>query len=437
MDSRQIQSDRLNHLRMRLTLWYVGTFAVILALLGGGLFIQMQRQYVNDLNQSLTAAVSELERAARIREMEANAEGGVVDAVDELRVPERFLYLLTETGRPVKPDTAAHWIQAAARSAGHGKPVFAEASISDEVVYALYAKPFVLASGEKLVAVAVADKVEVEDKYSDLITAFSAAAVFALILVAGGGWLLMRKSTAPIERSIAHMRRFMADAAHELRTPISVARARAEVALEKPREAAVYESALRGIASETNRIGKIVENLLTLSRADAGEDVVKRELVYLDDIVVEAAGAARLLAAPRKIDLRVEKFEEARIVGDAELLRQLVLILLDNAIKFSAEGTTVAVCVGIVDGYAEVEVEDHGPGIPPDQLPHIFERFYRGDAARTKTGSSDGMSGQGAGLGLSIAQWITEAHGGNIFVHPVHEGGTRFVVRFPLSSVSI
>ncbi len=434
--SKQVQSgDQLKRLRRQLTIWFAGTFAVIIVLLGGGLFLQMQRQFSADLDKSLKAAVTELERAALIREMEAHVRGKVVDAVDELRVPDRFLYLLDADGTPIKPDTAAQWIRSAARAAGKGTPVFAESAISGEVVFQLYAKQFALASGAKLVAVATADKVEMEDKYADLITAFSAAAVFALILIAGGGWLLMRKSTAPIERSMAHMSRFMADAAHELRTPISVVRARAEVALEKPRDAATYETALRGIASETLRIGRLVENLLTLSRADAGESPIVLKLVYLDDVVVEAATAARFLAAPRNIEIRVDKFEEAKILGDAELLRQLVLILLDNAIKFSREGTCVSVCVGIVDGNAEVEVEDHGPGIPIEHLPHIFDRFFRGDVARTKSGSnSNAMAGQGAGLGLSIAQWIADAHGGSILVGPGDEEGTRFVLRFPMAT---
>lgn len=434
MGSRQIQStDQLNRLRRQLTVWYAGTFAVILVLLGGGLFLELQRQFSTDLDKSLVAAVSELERSALIREMEAHARGSVIDAVDELRIPDRFLYLLDSSGQPIKPDTAAQWIRNAARKAGKGKPVFSESRTTEEVVYQLYAKPFVLASGARLVAVAAADKVEMEDKYSALIAAFSAAAMFALILLAGGGWLLIRKSTAPIERSIAHMRRFMADAAHELRTPISVVRARAEVALEKPRDAAAYETALRGIAAETLRIGRIVENLLTLSRADAGEGPITRELVYLDDVVVEAANTARFLAMPRKIEIRVDKFEEARILGDAELLRQLVLILLDNAIKFAPEGSRVAVCVGIIDDFAEFEVEDHGPGIPAEHLPHIFDRFFRGDVARTKTDSSpNAIAGEGAGLGLSIAQWITEAHSGNILVRPGSDGGARFIVRFPI-----
>jgi signal transduction histidine kinase len=224
----------------------------------------------------------------------------------------------------------------------------------------------------------------------------------------------------------------MADAAHELRTPISVARTRAEVALENPRDAATYEAALQGIASETTRIGKIVEDLLILSRAEAGDQPVIRKLVYLDDVVMDAVEAAGFLAAPRNIELRVDKFEEARVSGDPELIRQLVLILLDNAIKFSPRGSRVSVRVGVVNGQAEVEVEDQGPGIPEEQLPHIFERFFKGDVARTKTESgvsADG--GQGAGLGLAIAQWIAGIQDGSITVKSLLGAGATFTVRFP------
>jgi signal transduction histidine kinase len=296
----------------------------------------------------------------------------------------------------------------------------------------LHAQRFMLLGGRPMVAAAVADKVELEDRYSALIEAFGAAAAIALVLVAGGGWLLVRQSTAPIERSMAQMQRFMADAAHELRTPITVLRTQAEVALQRERDVAGYRTSLQSIESESRRLGRIVDDLLTLARADSGERSVAHDRVFLDDIVMDAVGAAGAMAASRGITVTLAGFEEAAVHGDAELLRQLVMILLDNAIKFTQPGGEVDVTVGVRDASAIVTVADNGPGIAPDQLPHIFERFYRGDPARSRGDNAPGASG--AGLGLSIAQWIAMAQQATIAVTSEAGRGTAVTARFPVAA---
>ena len=221
-----------------------------------------------------------------------------------------------------------------------------------------------------------------------LIAAFGAAAIAAVVLVAVGGWLLARKSTRPVEEAVAHMRRFMADAAHELRTPLAVVRARAEVALQRSREPQEYADALRGIERETTRLGRLVEDLLILARADAGERPIERQRVFLDDVALDAAEAARAIADRKFVRLEVADFEEAPVHADPALLRQLVMILLDNAIKFTPPSRLVR--VQVISGPARVglTVSDEGTGIQPDQLPHVFERFYRGDPSRTRNGAS-------------------------------------------------
>jgi signal transduction histidine kinase len=297
----------------------------------------------------------------------------------------------------------------------------------------LHAARFALPGGRgaPLVAVAVADRVELEDRYAALIAAFGGATVVAVVLVAGGGWLLVRKSTEPVERTIDHMRRFMADAAHELRTPLAVLRGRAEIALQQPRDGAAYVDALRGIEGESRRLGRIVEDLLTLARADAGERPVERARVYLDDVTADAAGAAGALAAGRGVTLTMAEYEEAVVEGDAALLRQLVMILLDNAVKFTPAGGEVRVRVGAPAGRATLVVEDTGVGIGADQLPHVFERFWRGDPARTRGAAGGSGSPDGAGLGLAIARWIADAHGAAIDLASEPGRGTRVVVAFP------
>ncbi len=413
----------LDRLRLRLTAWYAVTFLGILALLGGGLFLTIRHQMSTQLDRSLREAATELMGAARIREMEAQAATGpVVDAVDELHIPDRSLYLLTPDGHPVKPAEAPAWIRDAARAAGGGDPVDLEHEPAGLTPLRVHAQRFTLASGIPMIAAVEADQVELENRYASLIAAFGGAALVALVLVAGGGWLLVRQSTRPIARNVEHMRRFMADAAHELRTPLTVLRSRAEIALQQPREAPAYVAALRGIEAESERLGRIVEDLLTLARADAGEQPIERKRLYLDDLALDASSAAQAVAQGKGVTVSLDEFEEALVEGNAALIHQLVMILLDNAVKFTPAGGQVRVRVSAPEGRATLVVSDTGPGIPAAQLPHVFERFYRGDRTRRP---------DGAGLGLAIARWITGAHGAEITLTPAPAGGTTATVQFP------
>ena len=421
----------LARLRLGLTAWYLATFGAILVLLGAGLFVVIGRQFAQQLDDSLHDATVEVERAAHIREMESRtARGQVVDAVEELHIPDRTLYLFNGAAEPVTPARTPQWIALAARDALHAGSVQREQDPHRGNTLRLRAERFTLASGAPMVAVAVADKVELEDRYAALIATFGAAAAAALLLVVVGGWFLVRKSTAPVERTIEHMRRFMADAAHELRTPLTVLRSRAEVALQQPRLAGDYQEALLGIEREAKRLGTIVEDLLILARADAGERPIARERVYLDDLTLDAAGAARVVAQAKGVAVDLEEFDEAPVQGDPTLLRQMVMILLDNAVKFTPQGGRVRVRVGSPADRPTLVVEDTGVGIAPEQLPHVFERFYRGDPARTR---GNGGAPDGAGLGLSIAKWIADAHGAEIALASELGAGTRVSVRFALS----
>jgi len=412
--------------RLRLTLLVAGVFTLILGLLGGGLFLAIRGQMARHLDASLRAATAALVQAARIREAEqANARGAVVDAIDELHIPDRSLYLLDADGRPIKPAAAPVWVSDAARAAARDGSSDRDFETAADRVVRLHAERFTDAHGVVLVAAAAADRVELEDQYASLIRAFAAAALAALLLVAGGGYLLVHQSTAPIERSLEQMRRFMADAAHELRTPITTLRTRAEVAVAAERDPGRDTTTLQAVAREAARLGDIAGDLLTLARADAGERPVAREAVYLDDAVAGAVDTVRALAESKGVRLDVARFEEAQIVGDPALVRQLLLIVLDNAIKFTARGGSVRLETATQDGRAEVVVQDSGIGIPVDQLPHVFERFYRGDAARGQA--------EGAGLGLAIARWIADAHGARIELQSEPGRGTRVRVSFPVA----
>jgi signal transduction histidine kinase len=420
----------LAELRVRLTLWYVLTFSAILLLLGAGLFVVIRRQISQQLSHSLESATTELVRAVRIREREnPHDPAAVADALDELNIPERSLFLLDTAGHAVRPTDDKEveaWVRNAAQKAWHKGRIIAEQDAGNDRTMRLHAERFRRMNGRPLIAVAMADDVELENRYAALIAAFSVAAIVALLLVSLGGYILVRKSTAPIERSVAHMRRFMADAAHELRTPLAVVRSRAEVALQQRRSETEYVNALQGIERESQRLGGIVENLLLLSRADTGELPLHREPLFLDDIALDATHAANALAERKGVELSVTDFDEAPIVGDRTLVRQLVLILLDNGVKFTPAGGRVSVRVTHSGDRSQLEVTDTGAGIAPEHLPHVFERFFRGDPSRAR--------GDGAGLGLAIARWIAEEHGAEITVASEQGKGTHVTVRFSAAS---
>jgi len=412
----------LDRLRMRLTLWYAATFVAILLLLGAAIFVAISVQIGRRLDASLMSATAAITAATAQLESE-RAAGGPADAVEELRIPDRALYLFDAAARPVTPRQADAWIDSAAQVAARDGRVDVQRRAPRGGQLRLHAERFTTPSRTTYVAAAVAERPQIMEQYAWLIGTLAAAALGALVLVIAGGFLLARQSTLPVERSMEQMRRFMADAAHELRTPVTLLRTRTEVALAQPRDPGGDAAAFQAIEREADRLGGIVGDLLTLARADAGERRVVRSSVFLDDIASQAVGAARMLAERKGVSLVVGSFDEAQILGDAELVERLLLIVLDNAIKYTAAGGTVRLDVSTRDGKRSVIVTDTGVGIPAEELPRVFERFYRGDRARHQA--------EGAGLGLPIARWIAELHNARLSL--TSDGkGTRVQVDFPL-----
>ena len=440
LDSRRASfTHSLDRLRWRLTAWYAGTFLVILALLGIGMFAAITWRFDFELDRSLEEATQELVRVATVRDSaDASHTAVLFDPRRDPSIPGRALFV-TDTLGASADTTLDPWLRRLAADAGRHRSSTAVKTEGARILRAT-ALAFPLAGGRTRVAIGVADEIELEDQYASLIAAFVASTLVAVVLVAIGGWLLARKSTAPVEEAFSHMRRFMADAAHELRTPLSVVRARAEVALQRARDPGEYADALRGIEQETTRLGRLVEDLLMLARADAGERRIDRRRVFLDDVTLDAAEAASVIAGRKSVRVEVADFEEAPVIADPDLLRQLVMILLDNAIKFTPPGGHVRVQVMSRGTCSELIVTDTGIGIPDEQIAHVFERFYRGDPSRTRGAASSGDSSAGVGLGLSIAQWIAAEHDGTIDITSASGEGTRVAVRFagpaPLREVS-
>jgi two-component system, OmpR family, sensor kinase len=233
-----------------------------------------------------------------------------------------------------------------------------------------------------------------------------------------------------LDQSFERQRRFISDASHELRTPVSILCGEAEVALSQAsRSPEEYRESLAVLHQEAQRLTRIVEDLFTLTRADAGEYRLAHSDFYLDELVADCVRAARALAQAKNITLSVVAANEMPVRADEDLLRRMILNLLDNAIKYTPEGGNVSVtCNPAPDGY-ELSVTDSGPGIPVDMQSRIFERFFRVDRARSRSGR-DG----GAGLGLAIASWIAEAHLGRIELVRSDATGSTFTVRVPVSA---
>jgi heavy metal sensor kinase len=234
---------------------------------------------------------------------------------------------------------------------------------------------------------------------------------------------------ARVERSFHQQQRFMADASHELRTPTAIIRAESEIALSRAsRSESEYREALSVVQDAGDRLSRIVDDLFLLARADAGHRPLQSELLYLDELLSDAVRAMTGLASGRSIRIELLSTPDAPFTGDAELLGRMLLNLLDNAIKYSPRGGVVTVRFERTAGGYEIRVTDQGAGIPVEAQPHLFERFFRVDKARSRaerTGTS------GAGLGLAIARWVALMHGGTIELARSAQDGSEFVVILP------
>jgi heavy metal sensor kinase len=234
---------------------------------------------------------------------------------------------------------------------------------------------------------------------------------------------------ARLEQSFEEIRRFTADAAHELRTPIAVLRNEAEVALRMPREPEQYRRVLEDQLEELERLSRLTERLLFLCREDAGLVPLARDRVGLHEVVKDVAEHMQPVADEKGVTLRASGVVPCHVKGDEDQLRRLLFNLLDNAIKFTPAGGTVTVETTCADGVARVLCTDTGIGIPQEHLPHVFKRFYRVDPARC--GDVDG-----SGLGLAIGQSIASAHGGQIEIESTYGLGTRAILTLPAQSWS-
>ena len=261
---------------------------------------------------------------------------------------------------------------------------------------------------------------------------------------------VMNELLARLDGGIAQQRRFVADASHELRTPVAILRAEAEVTLSHlSRSEGEYRNALEVMGLATNRLSRIVEDLFLLARADGGQRMIEARAVYLDELLADVVRAITPVAAQRDVVIAFGSPPTTdagpTCFGDANLLDRLFLNLLDNAVKHSPLGGRVQVSLHRNGDWHLIDVRDEGIGIPPEAQPLVFDRFYRVDTARAREASASSpqspeppaarnaspQHSSGAGLGLAIARWIAEAHGGAVTLHESGPLGSCFRVLLP------
>jgi len=455
-------------IRARLTMWYVGLLALVLLVLGGFLVLRLHAGLIHGLDDSLAT------RAAQISlGLQGGCEGEFQDVSDASLVGlpqgESGAQLLSPGGKVLESagDPAA---EQPFLSAEQVRSVLGGAALRGTVHTGPDAEAFrtlavALPSGACSGVIVVATSTdEVGRSVRELVIQLSIGVPIALLVAGVGGWWLARRALAPVarmtreadtigierlderievpaasdevrrlavtlnamldrlERGVEDKRRFAADASHELRTPLAVMRAELDVSLREADLSASARETLESAQEEVERMRSIVENLLMLARADDGSLELLRAPVDLAEVTEMVTQDAAVLARPKRVAI-VADGPSATVYGDRARIEQVVMNLVNNAIRFSPAGGSVRVTTWLRDGGAGWTVNDEGPGVSPDVAGHIFERFVRGDAAR----SNDG----GSGLGLAISSEIVQAHGGRIWVDPRPGAGGSFSVWLP------
>lgn len=473
-----------NSAKIRLTVWYAGVLALVLALFAVLTYLLFDYTLQNQTNRTLSEIAGVFETTAN-RELNdedrnfdpAKTGDALRDSAIELGFKDYQVFAFDNDNRLVAATKIADSdTQISTEAAESEIKKVSSKSIADfsdfknagETFRVLF-YPFKVQNQKYnlLVVHSLDDQHEILARVG---YAFLISVPLALLAASFGGYFLAKKSLAPItemnrkaeditaknlherlpvknerdelgslastfnellsrlDESFEQQRRFMADASHELRTPVAIVRGEADVILGKDkRDEAEYRESFSIVQSEAERMTRVIEDLFTLARVDAGQQPLQKDVIYLDEILGDAVKSFRTVARNREVSLCFEMPEEMKFSGDAQLLRRLFSNLIDNALKHAK--SKVEVAAQDRQNTYEIIVSDDGAGISEEDRPHVFERFYRADKVRSRDETT--FAGSGAGLGLAISKFIAEAHGGTLGLAKSDENGSTFSIQFP------
>jgi two-component system OmpR family sensor kinase len=453
-------------LRLRLTLLYSTLVGGILLIFGTAVYILISIILLNEVDNRLAASVSDIIKVTRV-DQQGNVKTVNLPSVD--LAANTYVQLWGNDGRikSASPGLADFLQPLDPKGLESKDPVYRENTING---FHLRVLTVPLELGEHRIAILqVASSLSLVDSARvNLINVLVASAAIAVGLAALGSWLVLGRSLAPLgvvtdtaqainraddlsrripyngppddeigsliesfnqtlerlENLFTSQQRFLADVSHELRTPLTVIKGNVDLMRRMKR---LDEESLTSIDQEAGRLTRLVGGLILLIQAESGKLALNLKPVELDTLVLEVFHEMRILAG-NNVHLKLADIDQVQVNGDRDRLKQVLLNLVGNAIQYTPQDGTVFLSLAIIGEQARIIVRDTGPGIPAEDLPYIFERFYRAEKSRTRTRTS------GFGLGLSIVQWIVENHGGTIKVESKEGEGTTFAIWLPLLS---
>ena len=436
---------KFGSIRLRLAAWYLIVLGVGMALFAVAIFVAVRYELMEGVNESLIARLHSFELF-----LELESHGTDLSALREeareystglpmghsLRIRTSDGIVLFALSEASDEPRDLHWISEQINVYGHDLRIEMAAPLGQVYETLSVLRNALLFCVPLMLTIATAGGAWIAKRALGPVDAMTADAK-AIGLDDFSRRLVVRPTGDELERlgvawntmldrlegSVQQMKRFTADAAHELRTPIAIIRSTAELSLRRERDAAVYRNALSGIQQETIHLTRLVEELMWLARYDADCQVTDREDISVEEAVRDACHAVMPIAQERGIHMEVRIEHQGSTIRVNRLaFRRVLLILLDNALKFTPPQESVSVVVGCRESRPRIEIHDRGGGIGEEHIEHIFDRFYRADTARTSTGF---------GLGLSIAKTIVEAHNGKIGIASTNKYGSCFYVELP------
>ncbi len=433
--SRESGAALFRGIRMNLTLWYCGVMAAALILFSVALYFSAQQFLISPIEDNtqmhaqahLSQLLSGQPDACPLYDFGPGGQGQGFNMPEMIACFDQNGNLLTDTTN-LPTAFLSNTLAKEALQTGQSASDTVNAGGSTGQIYR-YAVIVPNASGNGNVRVIVAgESIQAqENALSVLLTLLLALGGISLLGAGLGGLFLANRALAPARLAWTNQQRFIADAAHELRTPLTLMRADAEVLLRSHGQLDGEDTLLlEDIVAETSHMSNLATNLLTLARLDNSSSHREHEVVNLTDIAQAGVRRIQALADQSEISIAIAFDDAAVVIGDPMQLEQAVLALLDNAIKYNRPGGQITVRTAIKQGQALLEVHDTGIGIAAEHLPHLGERFYRVDKARSRQAG-------GTGLGLSIARGIATAHGGTLTLTSIPDQSTTVTILLPLA----